>query len=101
MMGALRQVLAEIGEAIPKLDHAEWVKEILDMDKKNPLPYKDDAVLRPQYVIQELHRLTRGDAIIATGVGQHQMWAMQWYPCNGPQQFLTSGGLGTMGYGFP
>ena len=101
IIGDLRQVLAEIGEAIPKLDHAEWVKEILDMDKKNPLPYKDDAVLRPQYVIQELHRLTRGDAIIATGVGQHQMWAMQWYPCNGPRQFLTSGGLGTMGYGFP
>jgi acetolactate synthase-1/2/3 large subunit len=52
-------------------------------------------------VIQELHRLTQGDAIVSTGVGQHQMWAMQWYPCNGPRQFLTSGGLGTMGYGFP
>jgi acetolactate synthase-1/2/3 large subunit len=58
-------------------------------------------VLRPQYVLQELHRLTKGDAIITTGVGQHQMWAMQWYWCNKPRRFLTSGGLGTMGYGYP
>ncbi len=101
VVGDLRYVLAELGEAIPKLEHTEWVKEILEMDKKNPLPYKDDKVLRPQYVIQELHRLTKGDAIVATGVGQHQMWAMQWYNCNEPRQFLTSGGLGTMGYGFP
>lgn len=101
VVGDLRYVLGELGEAIPKLEHADWIKEILEMDKKNPLPYKDDAVLRPQYVIQELHRLTKGDAIVATGVGQHQMWAMQWYNCNEPRQFLTSGGLGTMGYGFP
>jgi acetolactate synthase-1/2/3 large subunit len=65
------------------------------------LSFKQDDVLRPQYVIQELHRLTRGEAIVSTGVGQHQMWAMQWYPCRQPRHFLTSGGLGTMGYGFP
>jgi acetolactate synthase-1/2/3 large subunit len=52
-------------------------------------------------VIAELRRLTKGDAIITTGVGQHQMWAMQWYWCNKPRRFLTSGGLGTMGYGYP
>ena len=101
VVGDLKYVLGELAEAIPKLEHADWIKDITDMDKKNPLPYKDDAVLRPQYVIQELHRLTKGDAIVATGVGQHQMWAMQWYPCNQPRHFLTSGGLGTMGYGFP
>jgi acetolactate synthase I/II/III large subunit len=101
VVGDLRHVLAELTEAIPSLKHPEWIKDITDMDEKNPLPYKDDEVLRPQYVIQELHRLTKGDAIVSTGVGQHQMWAMQWYPCNGPRQFLTSGGLGTMGYGFP
>src|ERR1700682_446145 len=71
------------------------------MDKQNPLSYKQDDIVRPQYVISELHRLTKGEAIITTGVGQHQMWAMQWYWCNKPRRFLTSGGLGTMGYGFP
>jgi acetolactate synthase I/II/III large subunit len=101
VVGDLRQVLAEMADTIPSLNHAEWVKDIAEMDRQNPLPFKDDNVLRPQYVIQELHRLTKGDAIVATGVGQHQMWAMQWYPCNSPRQFLTSGGLGTMGYGFP
>ena len=49
------------------MEHGEWIKDITEMDKKNPLPYKDDAVLRPQYVMQELHRLTKGDAIVATG----------------------------------
>ncbi len=101
VVGDLRYVLGELAEAIPKLDHSEWVKEIMDMDKKNPLTYKQDDVVHPQYVIQELHRLTKGDAIVSTGVGQHQMWAMQWYQCNKPRRFLTSGGLGTMGYGFP
>ena len=61
----------------------------------------DDKFLKPQFVIEELHRLTGGKAIVTTGVGQHQMWAMQWYPAKEPRHFLTSGGLGTMGYGFP
>jgi len=101
VVGDLKLVLEELADGVPKLDHTEWVKEILEMDKKNPLSFRDDNVVRPQYVIQELHRLTKGNAIIATGVGQHQMWAMQWYQCNKPRRFLTSGGLGTMGYGFP
>jgi acetolactate synthase-1/2/3 large subunit len=101
VVGDVRQVLGELIEAIPALHHEEWVKEVEEMDKKNPLTYKQDGVLRPQFIIQELHRLTQGNAIVATGVGQHQMWTMQWYPCNEPRHFLTSGGLGTMGYGFP
>jgi acetolactate synthase-1/2/3 large subunit len=101
VVGDLKHVLGELAEAIPKLNHSEWVAEIVEMDKKNPLTYKQDDIVRPQYVIQELHRLTQGDAIVTTGVGQHQMWAMQWYWCNKPRRFLTSGGLGTMGYGFP
>ncbi len=101
VVGDLKHVLGEMAEAVPKLDHSEWVKEILEMDRKNPLTYKDDDIVRPQYVIKELHRLTKGEAIISTGVGQHQMWAMQWYWCNKPRRFLTSGGLGTMGYGYP
>ena len=102
VVGDLKHVLAELAEAVPKLDHTEWVKDIAEMDRQNPLNYKQEGtVVRPQYVIQELHRLTKGDAIVATGVGQHQMWATQAYQCNKPRHFLTSGGLGTMGYGFP
>jgi acetolactate synthase-1/2/3 large subunit len=101
VVGDLKSVLADLVEAIPTLHHSEWIKEIQAMDEKNPLVYKKDDVLRPQYVLDELRRLTKGDAILTTGVGQHQMWAMQWYWCNKPRQFLTSGGLGTMGYGFP
>lgn len=101
VVGDLKTVLKEFAEGIPALNHAEWIKELHDMDRKNPLAYKQDGIVRPQYVIQELHRLTKGDAIVTTGVGQHQMWAMQYYWCNKPRHFLTSGGLGTMGYGYP
>ncbi|MFA5974596.1 MAG: biosynthetic-type acetolactate synthase large subunit [Elusimicrobiota bacterium] len=102
VVGDLKNVLGEIAGAVPKLDHSEWLKEIQALDKQNPLSYKQDGNgIRPQYLIQEIHRLTKGEAIVATGVGQHQMWAMQWYPCAKPRHFLSSGGLGTMGYGFP
>jgi len=101
VVGDLKQVLGALADAVPKLNHAAWVKEIEELDRKSPLTYKKDAILRPQYVIEELRRLTKGDAIVTTGVGQHQMWAMQWYWCNKPRRFLTSGGLGTMGYGYP
>src|SRR5205807_89535 len=62
VVGDLKHVLGELAEAIPKLDHSEWVKDIIEMDKQNPLSYKQDDIVRPQYVIQELHRLTKGDA---------------------------------------
>ncbi len=102
VVGDLKGVLSEIADGVPKLDHSEWIKEIQEMDRKHPLTYKqDDDIVRPQHVISELRRLTKGDAIVTTGVGQHQMWAMQWYWCNKPRRFLTSGGLGTMGYGYP
>jgi len=102
VVGDLKSVLTDLAEAVPKLDHAEWIKELQEMDRLNPLVFKnDDDIVRPQYVISEIRRLTKGDAIVTTGVGQHQMWAMQWYWCNKPRHFLTSGGLGTMGYGYP
>ena len=102
VVGDLKSVLTEFADGVPKLDHSTWIKEIEELDRQNPLTYKkDDDIVRPQYVIDELRRLTKGDAIITTGVGQHQMWAMQWYWCNKPRHFLTSGGLGTMGYGYP
>jgi len=81
---------------------AGWWEQIEEWKKFAPLAYENsDQVIMPQYLIEELHRLTNGDAIISTDVGQHQMWLAQYYPFNGPRQSLTSGGLGTMGFGFP
>jgi acetolactate synthase-1/2/3 large subunit len=79
-----------------------WLKEINVWVKKHPLGYVDEGdIIKPQYVVQKLHELTKGDAIISTEVGQNQMWAAQFYHFDKPRTFLTSGGLGVMGYGFP
>lgn len=81
---------------------SDWWEQIEKWKQFAPLTYKNsDQVIMPQYLVEELYRLTQGDAIIATDVGQHQMWLAQYYPFNGPRQSLTSGGLGTMGFGFP
>lgn len=101
VVGDLKRCLAALVEWVDPNKHPAWIKEIHDMDHEKPLTYKKDEVLRPQYIIEALHEMTRGEAIISTGVGQHQMWAMQYYLCKHPRHFLTSGGLGTMGYGFP
>ena len=79
-----------------------WFKLIREWTEKHPLCYIDDEnIIKPQYVVEQLDLLTGGDAIITTEVGQHQMWAAQFYRFNSPRRFLTSGGLGTMGYGLP
>jgi acetolactate synthase-1/2/3 large subunit len=81
---------------------APWSKEIANWQKKYPLGYEDEGdIIKPQYVVEKLHELTKGNAIISTEVGQNQMWAAQFYHFNKPRTFLTSGGLGVMGYGFP
>ena len=81
---------------------APWFKEINKWMKKHPLGYVEEGdIIKPQYVVQKLHELTKGNAIISTEVGQNQMWAAQFYHFNKPRHFLTSGGLGVMGYGFP
>ncbi|MFQ5646768.1 MAG: biosynthetic-type acetolactate synthase large subunit [bacterium] len=83
-------------------ERAPWLEIIQDWKKENPLKYdKKSKVLKPQFVVEELCRLTNGDAIVTTEVGQNQMWAAQFYKYNAPRRFLSSGGLGTMGYGFP
>lgn len=81
--------------------HAPWVKTIDAWNTEQPLAYSENGSIKPQAVIEMLYRLTQGKAIIATEVGQHQMWAAQFYTFTKPRTFLTSGGLGTMGYGFP
>jgi acetolactate synthase I/II/III large subunit len=86
-----------------KNKHQAWFEQIRQWNEQHPLAYRDegDDIIKPQYVVEMLDELTNGEAIIATEVGQHQMWAAQFYRYNTPRRFLTSGGLGTMGYGLP
>jgi len=82
--------------------HQPWIDQVNEWDAKHPLSYRDEGdIIKPQYVIETLNKLTGGDAIITTEVGQNQMWAAQFYKFNHPRRLLTSGGLGTMGYGLP
>lgn len=81
--------------------HAPWLKTLDAWNVEQPLAYTENGGIKPQAVIEMLYRLTQGKAIISTEVGQHQMWAAQFYTFTKPRTFLTSGGLGTMGYGFP
>jgi len=82
--------------------HEPWLEKIRGWKNKHPLGYVEETdIIKPQFVVQKLHELTGGDAIITTEVGQNQMWAAQFYHFNHPRAFMTSGGLGVMGYGFP
>ena len=96
--GDLKEVLRRLLEGIPEKKHPKWMEHIQEMKARYPLNY-DHTQLTGPYVIEKLYELTNGDAIITTDVGQHQMWAAQYYKDKEPRTFLTSGGLGTMGYG--
>ena len=96
--GDLKEVLRRLLEKIPAQNHPEWIAHIMEMKEKYPLRY-DESQLTGPYVIEKLYELTKGDAIISTEVGQNQMWAAQYYKYKTPRTLLTSGGLGTMGYG--
>ncbi len=98
IVGDLKQVLQVLNERLEQMDHAEWIKKIEDYKKQFPLRYESNKLTCP-YIIEELDKLTDSDAIISTDVGQHQMWTAQYYKFKNPRTFLTSGGLGTMGYG--
>ena len=105
VQACLVRLLEEL-RAIPKDwrdAHREWLTHIAEWRQKYPLQYaqEPDGELLPQFVCEQIYAVTKGDAIITTEVGQHQMWAAQYYHCVRPRQFITSGGLGTMGYGFP
>jgi acetolactate synthase I/II/III large subunit len=105
VQACLVRLLEEL-RAIPKDwrdAHREWLTQIAEWQQKYPLQYaqEPDGELLPQFVCEQIYAATKGDAIITTEVGQHQMWAAQYYHCTRPRQFITSGGLGTMGYGFP
>ncbi len=96
-----KDALAELAKLCSKRKRPEWRRQIAQWKEEQPLRYKENGKLKPQYIMQELADMTGGEAILATDVGQHQMWAAQFYPFKRPRQWLTSGGLGTMGYGLP
>lgn len=109
IVGDVKRVLTSLNKVI-KEDIKEqwdevrkaWLKQIELWKKERPLTYKfDEEVIKPQYVVEKIYELTKGDAIITSEVGQNQMWTAQFYKFDKPRTWLTSGGLGTMGYGFP
>ena len=102
IVGDAKDVLALLNTKIEKNDRAAWVAKIVELKSKYPLCYKKDTdEIKPQYVVEQIYDATGGDAIITTEVGQNQMWAAQYYKTSKPRTFITSGGLGTMGFGFP
>ena len=98
IIGDVKEVLKELNKKIHPKNHDAWVKEVEDMKAKYPLKYNQEGLTGP-YVIEELYRVTKGDAIVVTDVGQHLLWAAQYYKYKEPRTLITSGGLGTMGYG--
>ena len=98
LIGDVRKVLTVLNQRLDSLSHTDWMQEVAERKAKVPLNYNHDVLTGP-YIIEKLDEITNGEAIIATEVGQHQMWAAQYYKYKHPRTLLTSGGLGTMGYG--
>jgi acetolactate synthase-1/2/3 large subunit len=102
-LGELNAILAALTRMVGTSDYGEWYQQLDAWHQKHPFQYQTSpsGLLKPQFAVEEMHRITKGDAYISTEVGQHQMWAAQYYGFNKPRRWITSGGLGTMGFGFP
>ncbi len=98
VVGDLKEILEKLNCEIPELEHKEWNAHINELKEKHPLNY-DNSKLSCPFIMEEIDKATEGKAVITTDVGQHQMWAAQYYKYSEPRTFLSSGGLGTMGYG--
>jgi len=98
IVGDLKEILMTLNSRLPVMKHDSWIQRILELKEKYPLNY-DKSKLSCPYIVEEIDKITQGQAIITTDVGQHQMWAAQYYHYTKPRTFLSSGGLGTMGYG--
>ena len=98
VIGDIKEILKRVNHLLEQQEHTEWMQQISEFKEKYPLTYKKEGLSGP-FVMEKIYRQTKGDAIIVTEVGQHQMWAAQYYKYSKPRTLLTSGGLGTMGYG--
>ena len=98
VIGDIKEILKRINPMLKKQDHSDWMAHVMDLKEKYPASYCTDGLSGP-FVVEEIYRQTKGDAIMVTEVGQHQMWTAQYYKYAKPHRLLTSGGLGTMGYG--
>ena len=102
IIGDIKNILEKLNKYILKKKETEWLEKIKDWKRKYPLKYcRNNGELKPQYIIEAINKITKGGTIIVTDVGQHQMWAALYYRYTEPRSFISSGGLGTMGYGFP
>lgn len=98
VIGDLKEILRRVNKGLPQMNHNGWITHVMDFKVKYPLKYPESGLTGP-YLVEQIYRATEGNAIIVTEVGQHQMWAAQYYKYRNPRTFLSSGGLGTMGYG--
>lgn len=103
IVGDLKNVLTELNEKVPKLSHEHWLKQVKKLKKEYSLIYREieDDKLISQEVISEINKITKGNVIVSTDVGQHQMWTAQYMTFENPHSIITSGGAGTMGFGLP
>lgn len=99
LVGDIKKILKLLAADVEKRENTEWKNSIIQWKNDHPLRYKKEGSLKPQYIVERIYELTKGDAIITTEVGQNQLWAAQFYKYSFPRQFISSGGLGTMGYG--
>lgn len=99
LVGNIKKILRLLNTKIEKKNYSDWTKNIFRWKESYPLKYPQDGTLKPQYIVERIYELTKGQALITTEVGQNQLWAAQFYKYTAPRQFISSGGLGTMGYG--
>ncbi len=99
LSGNIKKILKQLISKVDKRKSSDWADKVISWKKEFPLKYQNDGVLRPHYILERIYELTKGDAIITTEVGQNQIWAAQIYKYTNQRQFISSGGLGTMGFG--
>jgi acetolactate synthase-1/2/3 large subunit len=99
LVGNISEILKQLADRVKSRGYTDWNRKVDEWKAQYPLKYEANGTLKPQYIIERLYDITKGDAIITTEVGQNQLWAAQYYKFARPRQFITSGGLGTMGYG--
>lgn len=99
VIGDVDEIVKRLNDRLEKTEHKEWMEQVKKYKEEYPLKYEHDGTLKPQYIMERINAICKGEEIIVTEVGQHQMWACQFIENKYPRHFLTSGGLGTMGYG--